>query len=43
MKTGTGKIIIKTVATLLVFLFLVYFYTLLHEGGHALVGEGRTE
>lgn len=38
MKTGTGKIIIKTVATLLVFLFLVYFYTLLHEGGHALVG-----
>ncbi|HHW01000.1 MAG TPA: hypothetical protein GXX36_15810 [Clostridiaceae bacterium] len=38
MKTGTEKTIIKTAASLLIFFLLVYLYTLLHEGGHALVG-----
>jgi len=38
MKTGTIKIIKKTAGVLLIFLLLIYLYTLLHEGGHALIG-----
>jgi len=38
MNTGTGKTIIKTAATLIILFLLIYLYTLLHEGGHALVG-----
>jgi len=42
MKTETGnsdigKLILRTAATLLILLALIYLYTLLHEGGHALV------
>jgi len=35
MKTATG--IMKTAIVLLIFISLIYLYTLLHEGGHALV------
>lgn len=38
MKTGIEKIITKIAAPLLIFFLLAYLYTLLHEGGHALVG-----
>ncbi len=37
MKTGIGKIIIKIAGTLLILFSFIYLYTLLHEGGHALV------
>ncbi|HHW32161.1 MAG TPA: hypothetical protein GXX20_10910 [Clostridiaceae bacterium] len=37
MKTSPGKIIIRTAGILLLWLSLIYLYTLLHEGGHALV------
>jgi len=37
MKNGTEKTIIRTAGTLLILLALIYLYTFLHEGGHALV------
>jgi len=36
MKTAIGKMIFRAAGTLLVLLALIYLYTLLHEGGHAL-------
>lgn len=37
MKTNTGKMIIKLAGTLLIWFSLIYLYTFLHEGGHALI------
>ena len=37
MKTGMGKMILQTAGALLIWLLLIYLYTLFHEGGHALV------
>jgi len=37
MKTAIRKIVLKTTGALLIFLLVIYLYTFLHEGGHALI------